>query len=258
MDNRSERVDRFAVDHDVELDQFVCAVSGVFVIHAAVAAGDGFQFVVEVDQDFMHRNRGGDHDMGAVDAFRFRAHAALLHHQIHDVADVVVGRHDVRGNERFFDAVDLRRVGQMHRVVDFEHGAVCQIDMVDDARVGRDDVHIVFAAQTFLNDLHVEQAEEAASEAESESGGGFRLIGERGVVELKFRHAETKLVVIRRVDRVDAAEDHGFDFLEARERLRAGILDLRHRVADSRFGRALDVRNDVSDGAGGEFRRCRH
>ena len=40
--------------------------------------------------------------------------------------------------------------------------------LVNDGRVGGDDVHVVLAAEPLLDDLHVQQAEEAAAEAEAE------------------------------------------------------------------------------------------
>ena len=164
----------------------------------------------------------------------------------------------MRGNQRLFNAVDFRRVGQMHGVVHLDHRAVGQINVVDYARIRRNDVHIVFPAQAFLNDLHVEQTEKAAAEAESERGGSLRLISECGVVQLKFRHAEPELIVIRRVDRINPAEHHRFDLLESGQRLGAGIFQLGNGIADPGIGRALDIRNDVTDRSGGKFRRRRH
>ena len=58
--------------------------------------------------------------------------------------------------------------------------------MVDDAGIGGDDVHAVFAAEAFLDDFEMEEAEEAAAEAKAQGDGAFGLIDEGGVVELEL------------------------------------------------------------------------
>ena len=55
------------------------------------------------------------------------------------------------------------------------HLAVGLVDVVDDARRGRDEVEVVLALEALLDDLHVEQAEEAAAEAEAERLGRVGL-----------------------------------------------------------------------------------
>ena len=45
-------------------------------------------------------------------------------------------------------------------------------DLVDHARRGGDEVEVIFAGQPLLDDLQVEEAEEAAAEAEAEGGAG--------------------------------------------------------------------------------------
>ena len=47
-------------------------------------------------------------------------------------------------------------------------------DFVGDGRGGLDDLDVVLALEAFLDDLHVQQAEEAAAEAEAQGVGGFR------------------------------------------------------------------------------------
>ena len=52
-------------------------------------------------------------------------------------------------------------------------GAVGQVELVDDARRGGDEVEVELALQPLLDDLEVQQAEEAAAEAEAERGRAF-------------------------------------------------------------------------------------
>ena len=53
--------------------------------------------------------------------------------------------------------------------------AVGQGDLVAHAGGGGDEVEVEFALEALLNDFHVEQAEEAAAEAEAEGDGTFGL-----------------------------------------------------------------------------------
>ena len=95
-----------------------------------------------------------------------------------------------------------------------------QVDLVDDARRGGDEVEVIFARQPLLDDLEVEQAEEAAAEAEAQRGAGLHLEAERGVVEAQLVEAVAELLEVVGVDREQAAEDDRLDFLEAGQRPR--------------------------------------
>ena len=75
---------------------------------------------------------------------------------------------------------------------------------------------------------------------------------------MKFRHAETELIVIGGVDRIDSAEHHRLDFLKAGEGFCAGIFHFGDGIADSGVGRGFDVRDDVADGSGRKLRRRSH
>ena len=61
--------------------------------------------------------------------------------------------------------------------------AVGQRDAVAHAGRGGDQVEVVLALQPLLDDLHVQQAEEAAAEAEAQRHRTFRLEEERRIVE---------------------------------------------------------------------------
>ena len=81
---------------------------------------------------------------------------------------------------------DFAGIGPARRIVDFDHLAVGLGDLVAHAGGGGDEVEIEFALEALLDDLHVEQAEEAAAEAEAESDGAFRLEEEGGIVEAQL------------------------------------------------------------------------
>ena len=82
--------------------------------------------------------------------------------------------------------VDQRRVGQAARVVHLEAFALLRVDLIRDVGHGRDDIHVELAVEPFLYDLHVQQAEEAAPETESQGGRALGLEGQRRVVQLEL------------------------------------------------------------------------
>ena len=87
----------------------------------------------------------------------------------------------------------------------------------------------------------MQEAEEAAAEAEAEGLRGFRFPREGRVVELELFQRELELFVIARIGRVKAAEDHRLHFLEAGHGLGAGAFRQRNGVADLGVAQFLDV-----------------
>ena len=63
--------------------------------------------------------------------------------------------------------INLHRIGQARRVVHLGHATLLVINEVGDVGDGRNDVHIELTVETLLNDLHMEQTEESAAEAEA-------------------------------------------------------------------------------------------
>ena len=93
--------------------------------------------------------------------------------------------------------------------------AVGQMDAIDDAGRGGDQVEIELALQPLLDDLEMQQAEEAAAEAEAQGGRGLRLEMEARIVEAQLGQALAQLLEIRGVGRKQAAEDDRHAGLEA-------------------------------------------
>ena len=85
-------------------------------------------------------------------------------------------------------------------------GAVVEIDVIDDARRGGDELEIELALQPLGDDLQVQEPEEAAAEAEAERGGALRLVGEARIVEAQARHRLAQVLELGGIDREEAAE----------------------------------------------------
>ena len=99
----------------------------------------------------------------------------------------------------------------------------------------------------------MQQAEESAAEAEAERQRALGLEGQRGVVELQLFERSPEVLVLVRLDGIDAREDHRLDILEARDGLLRGIGHRGDRVADLHVGRGLDARADVAHVAGADL-----
>ncbi len=69
----------------------------------------------------------------------------------------------------------------------------------------------------------MQKAKEAAAEAKAQSGGGFRLVGEGGVIELELFQRFPQVGVLGTIRRINAAEHHGIDAAVAGQRLGAGF-----------------------------------
>jgi hypothetical protein len=113
---------------------------------------------------------------------------------------------------------------QVGRVVDQLHLAVGLVHPVLDRRGGGDEREVELALEALLHDLHVQQAEEAAAEAEAERTGRLGLVGDRRVVELQLLEALAQVLEVVAVDRVQAAEHHRLGVAVAGQRLRRAVV----------------------------------
>ena len=137
--------------------------------------------------------------------------AAPLVAELHHRADVVL-RHDHRRRDvRLLDALELAR--HVGGVVHLDHLAVAALDAVGDVRCRHDQIEVELALEPLADDLHVQQAEEAAAEAEPERSRRLRLVEESRVVELQLLERVTQLGVVVGVAREQPREHHRLDVL---------------------------------------------
>ena len=99
----------------------------------------------------------------------------------------------------------------------------------------------------------MEQAQEAAAEAEAERHGTLRLEVEGAIVEAQLFERVAEQAVLVGFHRVEAGEDHGLDLFEAGQGLGGGVLVVRDGVADLGVGDGLDGGREESHFAGGQL-----
>ena len=78
----------------------------------------------------------------------------------------------------------------------------------------------ILALQALLNDLHVQQPEEAAAKAETERDRCFGLVDQRRVVQLQPFERIAQQRVLVALDRIQPGEDHRLGWPIARQLLR--------------------------------------
>ena len=156
------------------------------------------------------------------------------------------------GQQRLVDVVECgwRRAGRSG--CRSRSSAVGERGAVGDRRRGRDQREAELALEALAHDLHVQEAEEAAAEAEAERVGALGLEGDAGVVELQLVERVAQQGQLVAVDRVQPAEDHRLGVPVALERLGRGRARVGDRLAAPRLADVLDPRDQVPDLAGAE------
>src|ERR1035441_7743405 len=181
-----ERVHGFTGNQDVELHHWRFPIVGQMVIEGSVATRNGFEAVVKVEDDLVQGQFVVQHHARGTDVLKSFLLAAFFFDQLENSADVFFVGENRGQDNRLFDFRDFAGIEPARRIVDFDHLAIGLRDLVAHAGCGGDQVEIEFALQTFLDDLHVKQAQEAAAEAEAERDGTFRLEEKGRIVQAQF------------------------------------------------------------------------
>ena len=123
---------------------------------------------------------------------------------------------------------------------------------IRDVRRGDEQVEVELALEPLAHDLHVQQAEEAAAEAEAERLRRLRLVEERRVVQLQLLERVAQLGVRVRVGREEPGEHHRLHVLVPGQRLARATRHRCQRVADAQAREILQPGDHVADLARGE------
>src|SRR5262245_8715133 len=205
VDDDREGVHTLAGDEDVEPDQVGGAVAEEFVVHRAVAVRHGLELVVQVIDHFSERQLVDEDGPRRTQVLGPDVDGAALGTHLHQIADVFARQQETDADDRLAELLDLSSFRHFLRTVDGEDLAFAGEDFVGHIWGGLHQLQLTGALKPLLDDLAVEEAEEAAAEAEAEPLAVFRLVGEAGIVEpqLAKRLAERLEVLV--VDRVEAA-----------------------------------------------------
>src|SRR5690606_22081965 len=214
--DQRQGVDLLVVDQDIQPHQLgrLEAVEGV--IQGSIAAADRLQSVEEVEYHLVHRQIVADLHLGAEED-HVALYATLLDTQGYDAAKMVLGHKNIGAHDRLAHLLDHRRVGQARGVVDIDDVAVLLHHLIDHGGGGGDQVQVVLALQTLLDDLHVQHAEKADAETETQRVGAFRLVLQRGVIPGELFQSVAEILEIVGADREQTGEHLRLHLLEAGE-----------------------------------------
>ena len=157
MDDGGKGIHWFGIHEHLQLHELCGFVASLLVVHRTVASGNGFHFIHKIDEDFVKREVGCEHDALGVDGLGVAYLAAFFHDELQDGRDVFIREHHEAAHHRFADFLDHTGVGELVGIIDAEDFAIRALHLVNDRGVGRDDVHVELAAETLYDDLHVQQ-----------------------------------------------------------------------------------------------------
>ena len=168
VDDDRQRVDRLARHHYVELGHRRNPVARQMIVERSVSPRNRLQAIVKIEHDLIQRQLVLQHHARGTDIFKAFLLAALFLDQLQNAANILLVGQNHGENHRLFHFGDLAYIGPARGIIHLDHLAVRLGDLIAHSRRRRDQVEIVLALQAFLDDLHVQQAEKATAEAESE------------------------------------------------------------------------------------------
>ena len=125
------------------------------IVERGVAAGDGFQPIVKIEDDLRQGQFISEHDAGGADIFKTLLPPAFFFHQFQNAAYVFLVGDDGGHDDRLFRLGDFADGRPARGIIDFRHLAFGLGDAEADARSGGDEAQPEFAFQALLDDLHV-------------------------------------------------------------------------------------------------------
>ena len=110
--------------------------------------------------------------------------AAVLDGELHDGTRVLRRADDLCLEVGLLNALDARSLGQILRAADIDHLAIGLVHVIVHRGARGNEVKIELALQALLDDLHMQQAQEAHAEAKAERHRGLGLPHQRRVVDV--------------------------------------------------------------------------
>ena len=137
-------------------------------------------------------------------------------------------------------------LGPVRGIGDDVFGAVLHLHAIDHVGCGGDQVQVELALQALAGDLHVQQAQEAAAEAEAQRHRGLGGAGERGVVELQLVQGVAQVRIVRAIDRIQARVDHRTRFAVTGKWICRAVAGGGDGIADLRLAHVLHAGDEIA------------
>ena len=120
IDQRRERIDRLAIEQDIELSQLTILVARAVVVERCVALRNTLQLVVEIEDDLRQRHFEIDLDAILRDEGLIFQHTSLVDTEFDHVTQEIGLGDDLSVDIRLLDLCNFRDFGQTRGVMHLE------------------------------------------------------------------------------------------------------------------------------------------
>ncbi|MNG89131.1 hypothetical protein D3C79_479860 [compost metagenome] len=173
-------------------------------------------------------------------------YATLLNTQRDHVAQIFLRHQHVTLCNRLTQFSDVIQRRQLGRAIDVDGFIASGFDFIHYRRCRSDQFQIVFTLQTLLNDLHVQQTQEATAEAKAQRGRALWFIEQGGVVQAQLAQRITEGFIIVGTDREQAGIHLWLHFFKAWQHFVCWLASQRQGIA---HWRAEDIFNGADQPA---------
>src|SRR5687767_7082323 len=134
------------------------------VIEGSITSRLAFQLIIEIKNDFREGHFKYQFHPGGSKVTLVDKDSALAKTQRHDIAYIFGLRNDLRFDKRFFNTIQLRWIRHFRWIIHSYFFSPGRIGNEAYVRNGGDHRLVEFPFQSFLDDLHVQHPEKAATE----------------------------------------------------------------------------------------------
>ena len=134
---------------------------------------------------------------------------------------------------RFFHVVNNGRVRKVWRIVYQFYITISAENFINYVRRSCNQRQIIFAFQTFFNNVHVQKPQKAAAEAKAKRYWSFRFKYQRSIIKLQFFQRIAQIIIIGIFYRIQAAVYHRSGLAVAGQRTFCRIVGVSNCIADT-------------------------
>ena len=182
MYDSRQSIHRITVQQNIYFHQVRSAITCQLVVQRSIATGNRLQSVKVIINNLTQRQCIVNHNPGFIQISHVLIFTAFFLAQLHNRTNIIFRYNNGSIYIRLFYMVDNRRVWEIRRIIYHFHVTVSTEYFVNNVRRRSNQAQIIFALQSFLNNVHMQQSQEAAAEAKAQRNGCFRLKYQRSIV----------------------------------------------------------------------------
>ena len=137
--------------------------------------------------------------------------------------------------------LNFAHIREFRRVVHVNHLSAFLNNLINHRGRRGNEIKIIFALQTFLNDFHVQHAQKATAEPEAQRVRRLWLVEERRVIQRQLPERVPKILIVIRIDGENTGINLGLHPLEAGQSRRVLMRSGNQRIAYRGSSNILDA-----------------